>query len=96
MWARVTRFEGSPDRVEDGIRLIQEQTIPQARQLPGFQGGYWCVDRQSGKGMAVTLWESEDALRQSEAQAEQIRSQAGEAVGASDMQVEAYEVVGQA
>ena len=96
MWARVTRFEGSPDRVDEGIRMIEEQTIPQARALPGFQGGYWCLDRQSGKGLAVTLWESEDALRQTEERAAQMRADAAEVAQAPEMQVEAYEVVGQA
>lgn len=96
MHARVTHLEGSLDRVEAGIKLIQETIIPQAKQIPGFQGGYWCMDRETGKGMAITLWGTLEALQASEEQVRQLREAAQEEVQAAPMQVDVYEVVGQA
>jgi hypothetical protein len=93
MHARVTKFEGSPDQVEAGIKMIKETVIPAAKKIAGFKGGYWLVDRATGKGFGVTLFESEAALKASEDAAAQIRSQAQSATKITG--VERYEVVAQ-
>jgi len=76
--------------------MMQEQIIPEAKQIPGFQGGYWCMDRETGKSMAITLWESLEALEASEEFARKLREEAKQEVEAATMQVSVYEVVGQA
>ena len=53
------------------------------------------ADRQSGKFIAVALWESEEALRASAAAVEQSRTQSTQAVGATIQSVQEYEVVAQ-
>src|SRR2546427_954054 len=93
MHARVTKFEGSPAQIEAGIKDINERVIPAAKKLAGFKGGYWLVDRKSGKGFSVTLFESESALRASEDAAAQLRSQASPLTKITG--VERYEVVAQ-
>src|SRR5438132_7767035 len=65
MHARVTRYEGNPQHLETAIKAINEQVIPGAKKIAGFKGGYWLIDRASGKGFSVTLFESESALRAS-------------------------------
>jgi hypothetical protein len=50
------------------------------------------ADRQSGRMTAITLWESDDALRQSEQQANQLREQAAQAGGQRVGGVDRYEV----
>jgi hypothetical protein len=94
MHARLTRFEGSPDQVEAGTKLIQETVIPAARKLPGFKGGVWMVDRTSGKGFGLTVFENEAAVRATEDAAAQIRSAASETTKITG--VERYEVVAEA
>ena len=96
MHARVTKFEGSPAQIEAGIKDINERVIPAAKKLAGFKGGYWLLDRQSGKGFSVTLFESESALRASEDAAAQLRSGVAQTSGAKITGVEQYEVVAQA
>ena len=96
MFARVTTVQGPVDRLDEGARMIQERVIPAARQQRGFRGGYWLADRQTGKVLAVVLWEDEEAVRASEAAMEQSRSQATQAVGATVQSVEVYEVIAQA
>src|ERR671936_878759 len=95
MHARVTRFEGSPKEIDAGIKLIKETVIPSAKQLRGFKSGYWLVDRASGKGFSVTLFESEEALRASEGAAAQLRAGAA-TTGTKITGVERYEVVAEA
>jgi len=43
--------------------------------------------------VGITLWESEDALRQSEEAANQLRASADEGGGAETVSVERFEVV---
>ena len=92
MYARVTTLEGSPDKVDDGTRHVQEQTLPQLRQMDGFKGFVALADRHSGKQLAVALWESEEALRATEEAVSSQRSGVAEAAGATVAGVESYEV----
>lgn len=96
MHARVTRFEVSPARIDEAIKNATERTIPQLKKLPGFKGFYELVDRSSGQGFTVTLWESQSALKASEDAAAQLRSAAPERSGAKITGVERFEVVAQA
>ena len=96
MFARVTRYEGSPSEIEAGIKLIKETIAPGAKRLQGFKGGYWLLDRANSKGFSVTLFESESALRASEDAAAQLRSGVAQTSGAKITGVEQYEVVAQA
>lgn len=96
MHARVTRFKSEPARIDDGIRNITDNVIPNAKKLTGFKGGYWLVDRKTGMGFGVTLFESEAALQSSEEAAKKIREQAASTGVTQITGVERYEVVAQA
>ena len=91
-YARVTRVQAPADRLEEAIRNYREQVVPAAQQQAGFQGAYLLADRQTGQVLSITVWESEDALRQSEQMAEQQRGQAAQQMGASAPTVERYEI----
>lgn len=62
-FARVTFGESDPARFEEGIANLNQTVIPQARELPGFQGGYWLADRATGKILAVVVYDSEEHIR---------------------------------
>jgi hypothetical protein len=96
MFARLTLLQGSPDRADEGIRLIQETILPGAKQQAGFQGGYWGLDRATGKAMALTLWGSEQAMNDSGAFAQQSRDEAATDFAGQILSVELYEVVAHA
>ena len=95
MHARVTTFEGPAQQAEAGVKLIKERTIPSAKKMKGFKAGYWLLDRAGGKGLAITFFESEAALKASEGDAEQTRNEA-KAAGFRVSGVDRYEVVAQA
>ena len=94
MHARVTRFEGSASDIDKGIKLIKDTIMPSAKKMSGFKNGYWLIDRVSGKGMAVTLFDNEASMRASETSAEESRRQATDA-GFRMVGVDRYEVVAQ-
>jgi hypothetical protein len=45
--------------VEAAQRQLSEQVVPRVSQAPGFVNGYWT--RKDNKGLAMILFESEDA-----------------------------------
>ena len=92
MYARVTTLEGSPDKMDDATRHVQEQMLPQLQQMDGFKGFIALRDRGSGKLRGLALWESEEALRATDEAAARIRGEVQEATGATIASVENYEV----
>lgn len=89
---RVSLLEGPPERLDEGTRNAQENVLPKARQLRGWKGFISLVDRGSGRSKLITLWDSEDSLRTSEEQGDQLRKQAAEGGGETITGVERYEV----
>ena len=92
MHARVSMFEGAPDQIDEMLRQAQEQVVPQAKQQEGFKGMMALADRQSGKTLGITFWESEEAMRASEEEANRLREESAEAGGETIAGVERYEV----
>ena len=60
MYARVTTTQFSPYRLDESIHIAREQIVPAAQQQNGFKGYLMLVDRSTGKGMTITLWEGEE------------------------------------
>ena len=91
MHARVTTISGAPDDVDSGIANFEANVLPFAQQQG--EGAILLVDRQSGKAIAITLWENEEALNASDAAANALRADAASQMGASETPtVERYEV----
>ena len=92
MHVRVSTIQGAPGKVDDVARQAQEQTLPQLQKLEGFKGFVVLGDRQSGKMLGVSFWESEEALRASDEAASSVRSAAAETADGIVAGVEEYEV----
>jgi heme-degrading monooxygenase HmoA len=91
MYARVNRFEGSADHFDEGIRDMEERIVPWTRETDGCKGMMTLVDRESGKMIAITLWESQDKMLASESEAAGVRAGSAEVLGGTPS-VERYEV----
>ena len=90
--ARVSSLEGSPESIDDSVGKVQDETLPKVRALEGNVGAIGLADRSSGRVTIITLWESGDALRRSESQADQLREEAAQSGGQSIARVDRYEV----
>jgi heme-degrading monooxygenase HmoA len=88
MYARVSTYTGDPDKLVEGFQGATEGL----KQLPGQAGAYFCVDRENGKALTMTLWETEEALDASVEGANQLRSQAIQGAAAQVDSVTHYEV----
>jgi heme-degrading monooxygenase HmoA len=95
MFARVSTYEGATGQAE-AVRQAVQGMAEQVRALAGFQKAYFLLDRASGRGLSITLWESEQAVQASAAAVGPLRSQLAQALGASGQPgVSTYEVVGE-
>ncbi|TML03787.1 MAG: hypothetical protein E6G36_08350 [Actinobacteria bacterium] len=90
--ARVSVLEGSPASIDDSVGKVKAETLPQVRELPGNVGAIGLADRKSGNSIVITLWESPDALRKTEQQADKLRAQAAQSGGQRIGSVDRYEV----
>jgi heme-degrading monooxygenase HmoA len=95
MLARVNSAHTTADKLA-GLIKFSEERVPGTREAPGFRGFYLLADRQSGKLVSISLWDSHDDLRQFESQGAQIRAEASAEVGIAPTPVDLYEVVLQA
>jgi hypothetical protein len=64
MYARVATFESDPTKVDDAITMVRSQ-VESGETPAGLEGAkmLMLVNRETGKGLGVTLFESEDAMR---------------------------------
>ena len=91
MFARVSTFQEAPESIEESIQRTPD-VLRKAEALSGFRGMYYLVDRESGKTIAVTLWDTEEAMRASEEAANRMRADEAEATGGQIVDVERFEV----
>ena len=64
MYARVATFESDPASVEGAIEMVRGE-VESGETPAGLEGAkmLMLVNRESGKGLGVTLFESEEAMR---------------------------------
>lgn len=87
MYARLARFQGDVSTLDqqiDGVRASVSGPVP-----PGLEGArmMMLVDRATGRGIGLTLFETEDAMRRGD---EALNAMSAE--GATRLAVEFYEV----
>jgi heme-degrading monooxygenase HmoA len=92
MHARMTTMEGSSERLDEGLREIKEDVLPQLQQQDGFKGFVVFDNRQNGELIGFSLWESEQAMQASEEVGERTRREAAETMSDTIAGVERYEV----
>jgi hypothetical protein len=73
--------------------MTRSNVVDLVNSTSGSEGVYYMVDRETGRAMAVTLWDSKESLLASEREAARIREQSTSAIGGTITGVEHYEVV---
>jgi hypothetical protein len=63
VYARVATFQSDPAHLDDAIAMVRAEVAGDTP--PGLEGAkmLMLVDRASGKGLGVTLFDSEEAMR---------------------------------
>jgi hypothetical protein len=98
MLARLHTLEATPEQLRAGLRIVQEDLLPWARESSGFRGAIGLVDPENGKALLLTLWADEESRTNSAAAAERLSAMAASASGArreaiQDLDVSIFDVV---
>lgn len=91
MYARSTTFLARVSSIDEGIAHIRDEVLPALTAMNGCIGLSLLVDRNSGRCIATSAWQSEEAMRSSENQVEPVRDRAAAIFGGSP-QVERWEI----
>jgi heme-degrading monooxygenase HmoA len=66
MYARMVSAQIQPGKMDEVINIFRDSIKPVSRQQPGYKGGYFLTNAQTGKAVSIGLWESEEAMKAGE------------------------------
>lgn len=66
MHARVVSMEMLPMNVAEAVRICEDRVLPAAREQEGFRGTWMLTDPDTGEGLSISFWNSEDDMHASE------------------------------
>jgi heme-degrading monooxygenase HmoA len=91
MYARSTTVQAQTSSIDDGIAHVRDTVMGALEGLDGFIGMSLLVDRQSGRCIATSAWETEEAMRASAEAVRPVRDRAVEIFG-GPAEVEEWEI----
>ncbi|MCV7258155.1 antibiotic biosynthesis monooxygenase [Mycobacterium shimoidei] len=83
MYARSTTIEAQPASIDAGIAHIRDVVMPTLQQIDGCLGLSLLVDRQSGRCIATSSWETLEAMHASADRVRPVRDTAAQTFGGS-------------
>lgn len=94
MIAHVIEFQGEPDKLEViGMKGFHDRVVPVLRAQPGFEGNLTLFNRENGKMLGITLWDTEEHGRLAGARLEQERRTGVAEMSANSPLPDLYEVL---
>jgi hypothetical protein len=81
MYARSTTVHADPQRIDAGIAHIRDEVMPAVQSMPGCMGLSMLCDRDSGRCIATTSWDSEESMSASREAVRAMREQAVDVMG---------------
>lgn len=60
MYTRVIKSNLVVGKIEDAVSIWRDKVAPSIKQAKGFKGAYLVGDRETGKGLTITLWETKE------------------------------------
>jgi heme-degrading monooxygenase HmoA len=66
MFARFTIIHTDIHKIDEAAKLFEESVVPAFQSQKGYQAVYFLTDRNTGKNICVSIWETEEAAIQNE------------------------------
>jgi hypothetical protein len=92
MYARTTTIRGTSQAIDDATAYMRDDVMPAVQQMDGFVGLSFLADRDSGRCIVATAWQSEEAMRATMDRVGPLRDRVAEILGGSP-EVQAWEIV---
>jgi hypothetical protein len=90
---RLTRMDVDTTRIEDAVECFGAIVVPRLADAGGFCGALLLVDRDAGRSISETLWDSRKALAASRGEAAAARVETVRSTSALIRAVEEYDLV---
>jgi heme-degrading monooxygenase HmoA len=91
VFARLSTYDIPEGRIGEATESFAD-ALAQIADCRGFNEAYFLVNRESGRGVAVTFWEDQDAATASRLAATRLRTAAIGAVDGEVVSAEEFEV----
>lgn len=92
MFVRTTEVQADPKKVDDGIGIVRDEVFPVVSEMDGCVGMSLLVNRESGRCIATTAWQTKEATLASADKVMSLRSRAEESLGSTGSEVHEWEV----
>lgn len=92
MYARSTTIMAEPGRIDEGIALVNDEVLSILTDTDGCIGASLLVERSTGRCIATSSWESEEAMRASNTLLEPVRQRVLDTLEGHGMTVEEWEI----
>jgi quinol monooxygenase YgiN len=91
MFARSTTMRVTPRAVDELIGIVRDEIMPMITQQDGCVGLSLMVDRDTGRCIATSAWETEEAMQASAERVRESRQRAAERLGTTP-EVQEWEI----
>jgi len=89
-YLRLNDLQGSPAKIDDVANLLRERGMA-VKDRPGFRALLMAANRQTGRMLVASAWETAADREASDASAQGLRSEAAQVAGAETVKVDLYE-----
>lgn len=93
MYARSTTMQGNPQAMDQVISYVRDRVMPMVEGMEGYVGISMICDREAGRCVATTTWDTAEAMRASADDVAASRMEAAEMMGGGSPEVQEWEVV---
>jgi heme-degrading monooxygenase HmoA len=90
---RTNDIQGSPGQIDAALEFVRGQVVPTPKEQRGFRSVFMWANRQTGRVLVTSMWDSAADRQASDAALGELRQQGGQLAGAQQVKVEEYESV---
>ena len=91
MYARSTTVRGNPQMLDDAIAYVRDEVMPAVQEMDGCVGLSMLCDRDTGRTITTSAWETEEAMHNSESPIHAMRRRFAEMMG-GEPEVQEWEI----
>ena len=91
MYARSTTINAGPGSIDAGIAQVRDEVMPMLQEMAGCIGLSMLVDRESGRCITTSAWQSQEAMRATDEELRPVRERLAATVGGTP-QVQEWEI----
>jgi len=92
VYARSTTLIADPSSIDRAVALVRDEVMPALMRIDGCLGVSCLIERESGRCIATSAWQSLETMKASESQVAPVRSQLTTTLGATRPLVQEWEI----